>query len=102
MNSQMQLEAKARVTDPDTSHQAAQSVTGVTETQATIYTIISAFGPVTDERIKQIMDTAGYAVSPSSARSRRAELVVSGHVEAASVKGESALGNPSTRWQVTR
>jgi len=70
---------KARRTDPDTSHQAAASISNITETQRAIYYLLLA-KPTSDVdglRVYRLAETHAIAprVSESGYRSRRAELV---------------------------
>lgn len=51
-----------------------------TETQEAIVTILSLVGPLTDEGIYRRLLAKGLRVSPSGARTRRAELVRRGDV----------------------
>lgn len=67
--------ARARSTDPETSHLAAESVR-VRENQARVYQVLSALGPSTDEWLvycyPQYMSE--HPQSPSGIRTRRDEL----------------------------
>lgn len=69
--------ARARTTDPDTSHAAAASITGVQlrESQLSVLRLFRLIGDMTDE---QLLDAAGrnsVRQSPSGLRTRRRELV---------------------------
>lgn len=79
---------KARKTDPKTSHEAAKSVVRVTETQLIILQLLRK--PMTDQELvaayTKLMPYTAPPASESGIRSRRAELVDFGLVEA---KGES-------------
>jgi hypothetical protein len=75
----------ARVTDPATSHEAAESVQNISKTQQAILDIL--WRPMTDELLTQLYQTQmehGLVplASQSGIRSRRAELVDLGLVEA--------------------
>jgi hypothetical protein len=72
--------AQARYSDPETSHQAAESVSNITETQANI--LKALIRPRTDVDLIEAyrnLKTAPRA-SESGIRSRRAELVAAGLV----------------------
>lgn len=76
--------ANARISDPATSHEAAESVQNITATQSAILQIL--FRPITDEvliGVYEIRAREGLApmASQSGIRSRRAELVEMGLVE---------------------
>ncbi len=79
----------ARKTDPDTSRQAARSVTNLTEKQQAILTTLKAFGPLTDselvdtynrEHARQINASLIPLQSDSGLRTRRHELAEAGLV----------------------
>lgn len=75
--------AKARRTDPLTSHQAAASVSDITEKQRAVLAVISALQPVSDDVIvSHYMAGDRPKQSPSGIRTRRSELVAAGYVEA--------------------
>lgn len=63
----------ARSTDPGTSWAAARSVTRIRQTQQWILDLLAT--PMTDEQIALALERDGHSVSPSGARTRRAELV---------------------------
>ena len=77
--------ANARKHDPETSHEAADSVSNKVKTQSAILRIL--FRPLTDEvliGVYEIMAGEGLApkASQSGIRSRRSELVDMGLIEA--------------------
>jgi hypothetical protein len=114
--------ARARRTDPTTSHEAAASVTDLTAKQAAVLDVLGAIGPATDEalvreyerRRRFAIDLApswgrGYRPPPedilpeqsaSGIRTRRSELVDAGRVRAVDHEGRTASGRRSTRWAV--
>ena len=73
--------AKARRTDPATSHSAAASVARIRESQARILALLGSHGPMTDEAIFAALQAAGCQISPSGARTRRKELLDKGLVK---------------------
>ena len=90
-----------RNTDPATSHDAAASVSGVSRTQRRILHLLADLGPATDETLAYRWVSAGYGpMSPSGLRSRRADLVRGGLVEAAGT-GTLSTGRKATRWAIT-
>jgi hypothetical protein len=79
----------ARTSDPLTSHEAAESVANITETQEAIYKLLRH--PLTDEQLIDgykdlVMLGLAPKASESGIRSRRAELVQLSLIEA---KGDS-------------
>lgn len=95
-------EPVARATDPQTSWDAARSVTGLNVRQAHIYTILLNFGSMTDERI---LDEYLYRfdfISPSGCRTRRKELVEFGLVEDSGRRTPLVSGRLSIEWQAVR
>jgi len=89
-------EPRARSTDPLTSHEAAASVRRIRESQQAILDVIVAAGPITDEAIFARLTVK---LSPSGARTRRAELVERGLVVDS---GETAIlpsGRRSIKWR---
>jgi hypothetical protein len=73
--------ARARVHDPDTSHEAAASIDGITKRQEGVLRVFEAFGPMCDEKLVKLYDRLHRdqpltfpRQSPSGIRSRRAEL----------------------------
>lgn len=73
--------ARARRTDPETSHEAAASVTGLTSKQAAVLEVLRKYGPMCDEAIFDALWRENYKMSSSGARTRRSELVDAGKVE---------------------
>jgi predicted HTH transcriptional regulator len=84
----------ARTTDPETSWEAARSVTGIRETQAEILRLLKERGPMTDEEV--IAHYHGRQ-SVSGIRTRRHELVDAGLVKAAG-KRKGQTGRAMTVW----
>jgi hypothetical protein len=70
---------RARRTDPATSHEAAASIKGLTEKQRAVYTVLSDYGPMTDEQLAEQYEKLRWPAafplqSPSGLRTRRREL----------------------------
>jgi hypothetical protein len=92
---------RARKADPETSYEAAASVRNVTETQNAIFEIIKKHGPISDESILFRLDTeTALVVSPSGARSRRAELVAQKRVEFADDYGMTSSNRRTRLWRI--
>lgn len=53
------MNALARLSDPETSHEAAASVENVRESQQRVYRIILDLGGATDERLQQVAKRIG-------------------------------------------
>lgn len=91
----------ARMTDPNTSWEAAASVTNVTETQQHILLILTI--PMTDDELIDAFDAMAGSngwklASPSGIRSRRAELVALGLVKDTGERRKSWSGRKSIVW----
>jgi len=92
-------QARARRTDPKTSKEAAETVRNLRRSQIRIYTILLAYGPMTDEQIYAKMKERGWEISPSGCRTRRNELVEVGLVEAGGRYGLTKSGRRAIVWQ---
>lgn len=103
MNSQTSLfdEARARHSDPDTSHEAAASVRNIRESQQHILELLRRYGPLTDERLgfRHRAVFVGKFMSPSGIRTRRAELVAKGLVEWTGRKIKMSTGRMAREWR---
>jgi hypothetical protein len=92
-----------RTTDPQTSHDAAQSVRNITATKLAILEVL--FRSLTDEDLidryyARVEVGLAPLASPSGIRSRRAELVRDGYVEAVDF-AKTASGRTTLMWRVT-
>ena len=94
--------ARARYSDPVTSHEAAESITGekIRESQSIVLGLLRAHGPMTDETLVAVVEARGLALSPSGARTRRAELVELGFVEASGERARLRSGRSAAVWRV--
>jgi hypothetical protein len=90
--------AVARVTDPSTSWEAAASVTGLATNRQAVLSLLTGYGPMTDETIYDRLPE-GF-MSPSGARTRRAELVDAGLVEDSGEKRLTRSGRRTIVWRV--
>lgn len=76
-----QLAARARRSDPETSHEAAASVVNMTEKRQAVLDCLRAIGQGHDQAILDAYRSMSLPEqSDSGIRSRRAELVRMGHV----------------------
>lgn len=91
----------ARTTDPDTSHQAAASLTDVRESQRAVHRLLRVYGPTTDETLMRLANMTGLHISPSGLRTRRHELVALGLVHDTGVRVPLASGRMGICWGVT-
>lgn len=93
----------ARSRDPNTSWEAARSVTDVQRERDFVYGVFEAFGPMTDEEMNAML-AALEPGSESGRRTRRHELYCEGKVEHTGrfKKGESGRRMIvwATSWQV--
>lgn len=92
--------ARARSTDPATSHEAAASVGDLTEVQQKILEII-AERPRTDEEIYAVVVARGIQMSVSGTRTRRSELVDVGLVEESGQHKLTGAGRRTIVWRAT-
>jgi hypothetical protein len=88
----------ARSSDPETSHEAAKSVSSVPYNQARILRIVRLHGPLTDEEIYDFAIVRDYN-SPSGARTRRHELVQLGHVVDSGKRKKTKSGRNTIMWE---
>lgn len=96
---------RARNFDPATSVAAGASISQtVADTiyREIVYLPSMLFLGATDEYIRDALSDKGFEFSESTVRSRRAELVEAGWVEAnPSVKGTTKRGNAATLWRLS-
>ena len=93
----------ARLTDPKTSHEAAQSVRNISATKLVILDLLTR--SFTDEDLidrfySRVEVGLAPLASPSGIRSRRAELVRDGFVEAVGF-AKTASGRNTLVWRAT-
>lgn len=88
----------ARKTDPQTSHEAAESVKNISGTQLTILNILRT--PMSDEQMIRYyrLNVRLPIVSDSGLRSRRAELVRLGLVEDTGDRVRMVSGRNAIVW----
>jgi hypothetical protein len=87
----------ARTTDPETSHEAAMSVTNITPLKQEILQRLMT--PMTDTDLYQLLTTSSrLIVTESGVRSRRAELVQAGLVRDTGERVKLATGRKAIVW----
>jgi hypothetical protein len=103
----LSYQAKARSTDPATSHQAAASVNTDSHNHGRILGLLKTFRDgLTDEQLRDEWAIAANRVmgwppiSDSGLRSRRSELVRAGKVVDSGEKGRTAAGRACTIWKL--
>jgi hypothetical protein len=97
--------ATARLTDPETSHEAASGVTDVTRTQARIVALLKAYGPLTDGELfdrylARVRIDDWKFQTEQSIRSRRSELVKQERVRFSGRFGQSPTGRRARVWEL--
>lgn len=96
--------ARARKTDPETSHEAAraQDELRLRLSQGLILTLLQKHGPMSDEEVWShlAMQPGGPPMSRSGARTRRKELVSMGYVEDSGLRATLPSGRQSIVWRV--
>jgi len=101
----MTTKARARKTDPATSHEAATSVSGeaMSETKKAIVNLLSIQSMTDDELFMRYFQGAELGhwqhASQSGVRSRRSELVKSGVIRAKGFS-KTKFNRPTTIWGI--
>jgi hypothetical protein len=96
----MTTTARARRTDPETSHEAAESVSDITAQQGHILTLLEQ-SPMSDDMLVARYQR-GPVPTPQSIRSRRAELVAQGLVEHSGEYVTMVSGRRARVWRVIK
>lgn len=96
-------QARARATDPATSHLAAKTV-NVTKGQQTVLYEFRLYGPMTDEQLIEALAVRTTScpearLSDSGARSRRAELVAKGFLKDSGRRQTTRAGRQTIVWE---
>lgn len=94
--------ARARLSDLDTSHLAADSNTNREEVAEHVLHLLKRFGPMTDEElvVRYFADTASPPAHFDSPRKRRSDLTKDGQVIATTTPGQSRTGRRTTTWSL--
>lgn len=96
---------QARLTDPPTSHSAAESAAArQTQHQADVLVVLSHWPGLTDEEIARFHREAfpDRPQSPSGLRTRRSELVTQRKVRDSGKRRMTASGRKTIVWEVVR
>jgi len=95
--------AVARHTDPETSHEAAESISRerITAVQRALLWLLAAWGTLSDEQIALRYPASAPPASPSGLRTRRCELVQRGLVEHRGFTVMERTGNRTRTWGLT-
>lgn len=94
----------ARTTDPETSHHAQDTITGIGDLHDHILTTLNLSGPLTDDRLVDEVNSLGFLWgwpqrTPQRIRTARNELVKTGRVEWTGQHGKSHNGGKSRTWR---
>jgi hypothetical protein len=98
--------ARARTTDPSTSHAAAASVSNTAAVRGAVLAILDLFGPMTDDELVRNYETNSLRIpgpvaprsSASGLRTRRAELRNAGYVHDTGGRERLASGRAAIVW----
>jgi hypothetical protein len=99
-------QARARNSDPDTSHRAAESISaeGIAASEEAVLRVLGWYDNdhlvIIDEDIVRVAKANGFDFTGSRLRSARADLVLRGWVTSAG-EGKTARGRMATRWRIT-
>ena len=93
------LAAKARATDPMTSHEAAWSVADISEKQARVLELLRLLDIATDEELRAAWIVRFGPVAESTVRTRRGELEDMGAVVAVDTAGRTKGGRACQRFR---
>lgn len=103
--SPIRTEAVARRSDPDTSHEAARSVTSIRESHRAVLRVFKQYGGMTDEDLLNYYtactELAGFPrQSDSGLRTRRSELVAAGKLRDSGKRTVGRTGRRMIVWEV--
>lgn len=95
--------AVARHSDPETSHEAADSISRerITAVQRAVLRLLADGGMLSDEQIALRYPSSSPPASPSGLRTRRCELVQRGLVEHRGFTVMERTGNRTRTWGLT-
>ena len=94
-----ELLAKARATDPMTSHEAAWSVADISEKQTRVLELLRLLCIATDEDLRAAYIAEYGPVGESTVRTRRGELEDMGAVVAVDLAGRTKGGRACQRFR---
>jgi hypothetical protein len=87
---------RARASDPETSHDAAQSISDISGDQQFILEWLNFLGPCTDE---ELLNSLPSERSPSGVRTRRSELVAMNLVRDSGKRRKTRSGRNAIVWE---
>jgi hypothetical protein len=95
----------ARITDPETSHEAAKSVSKLRYMYDTMIVAFETLGPMNDEQLIKLwrvgVNELGWrSASESGIRSRRSELVAQGKLKDSGKRQKMQSGRLSIVWEI--
>jgi hypothetical protein len=95
----------ARITDPETSHEAAKSVSKLRYMYDTMIIAFETLGPMNDEQLIKLwrvgVNELGWrSASESGIRSRRSELVAQGKLKDSGKRQKMQSGRLSIVWEI--
>jgi hypothetical protein len=95
----------ARTTDPDTSHEAAKSVSKLKEMYDTMLIAFESLGPMNDDQLIRlwkvgVKELGWRDASESGIRSRRSELVAQGKIIDSGKRVKMRSGRLSIVWEL--
>jgi hypothetical protein len=93
--------AKARATDPQTSHDAADSLGDLRESEREVYELFQTYGPMTDLQLVQYARMNDSKQSDSGLRTRRSELVEARFIRDSGHTARTPRGQSATVWELT-
>jgi hypothetical protein len=92
--------ARARTTDPETSHVAARSVRNIKGKQKQILELFKKYGPMAEDEMQRRADEEGLWPCDSGRRARRSNLVDKGYLRDSGKREKTKHGRPSIIWEV--
>ena len=93
------LHTRARKRDPRTSKMAANSL-NLSQGQKKVMVVFRSYGSMTDEELIENLAKLKIDLTPSGARSRRAELVRKGAIKDSGQTRLGSTGNKMTVWEI--
>lgn len=90
-----------RHSDPETSHEAAKSVSRLADSYRIILDLLASFGPMNDEELIRLWKAHSQKpASDSGIRSRRSELAAQGRVIDTGERVKMSSGRLSIVWGI--
>jgi hypothetical protein len=92
--------ARVRRSDPETSHEAADT-SDVEASIGAVLDTLAQYGPMSDSVLHFLMVSLGYRYTDTRVRTARAALVKLGKVEHTGVYGQTVSGRRTRIWAVS-